>query len=193
MRALELLNFLDAIDDDIELTETGRIMADFPLDPQLAKALIASPKYNCSNEVLSIVAMLSVPNCFIRPNDQRKRADEAKAEFNHEDGDHLTLLNVYHAYKENNGDPKWCFNNYLNARALKSADSVREQLQRTMERHGLELKSTDFESSKYYTNIRKSLTAGFFMQVAHLEKNGHYLTIKDNQVCPLVSFRISNF
>ncbi len=42
-----------------------------------------------------------VPNSFLRPRDAQKAADEAKARFAHIDGDHLTLLNVYHAYKQN--------------------------------------------------------------------------------------------
>merc|ERR1712203_1006157 len=57
MRALELLNYLAALDDDGNLTELGAIMAEFPLDPQLAKMLIASCEYNCSNEILSVTAM----------------------------------------------------------------------------------------------------------------------------------------
>ena len=59
MRALELLNYLAAIDDDGELTELGSMMAEFPLDPQLAKMVIASCDNGCSNEALSITAMLS--------------------------------------------------------------------------------------------------------------------------------------
>ena len=59
MRALELLNYLAAIDDDGELTELGSMMAEFPLDPQLAKMVIASCDNNCSNEILSVTAMLS--------------------------------------------------------------------------------------------------------------------------------------
>lgn len=59
MRALEMLNYLAAIDDNGELTELGSLMAEFPLDPQLAKMVIASTELNCSNEVLSITAMLS--------------------------------------------------------------------------------------------------------------------------------------
>lgn len=59
MRALELLNYLSAINDEGELTELGSLMAEFPLDPQLAKMLIASAELNCSNEILSITAMLS--------------------------------------------------------------------------------------------------------------------------------------
>lgn len=63
MRALELLNYLGALDDDGELTQLGSMMAEFPLDPQLAKMLIASTDYNCSNEILSITALLSGMKC----------------------------------------------------------------------------------------------------------------------------------
>lgn len=99
MRALELLNYLEALDDEGELTKTGSLMAEFPLDPQLSRMLIASADFKCSCEMLSIAAMLSIPQVFVRPNDQRKQADEAKAQFSHPDGDHLTLLNVFHAFK----------------------------------------------------------------------------------------------
>lgn len=68
MRALELLNYLAALNDDGDLTELGSMMAEFPLDPQLAKMVIASCDYNCSNEVLSITAMLSVPQCLVCPH-----------------------------------------------------------------------------------------------------------------------------
>ena len=59
MRALELLNYLGALDDNGDLTPLGSMMAEFPLDPQLAKMVIASCDHNCSNEILSVTAMLS--------------------------------------------------------------------------------------------------------------------------------------
>lgn len=185
MRALELLNYLSALDDDGNLTELGSVMAEFPLDPQLAKMLIASCSLNCSNEILSITAMLSVPQCFVRPNETKKAADDAKMRFAHIDGDHLTLLNVYHAFKQSAEDPQWCFDNFINYRSLKSGDNVRQQLARIMERFSLKRTSTEFTSKDYYINIRKALVTGFFMQVAHLERVGSYLTIKDNQVVQL--------
>lgn len=185
MRALELLNYLAAIDDDGELTELGSMMAEFPLDPQMAKMVIASCDYTCSNEILSITAMLSVPQCFVRPNEVKKQADECKMRFAHIDGDHLTLLNVYHAFKQNHEDPQWCYDNFINYRSLKSADNVRQQLARIMDRFNLRRSSTDFTSRDYYINIRKALVAGYFMQVAHLERTGHYLTVKDNQIVQL--------
>jgi HrpA-like RNA helicase len=86
MRALELLNYLGAIDDEGELTRVGEQMAEFPLDPQLAKMLVVGPEFRCSNEVLSVAAMLSVPNVHMRPKEAAKAADEAKARFAHVDG-----------------------------------------------------------------------------------------------------------
>ncbi|KAB5527348.1 hypothetical protein DKX38_021195 [Salix brachista] len=115
----------------------------------------------------------------------QKAADEAKARFGHIDGDHLTLLNVYHAFKQNNEDPSWCYENFINHRALKAADNVRQQLVRIMARFNLRLCSTDFNNRDYYINIRKAILAGYFMQVAHLERSGHYLTVKDNQAVHL--------
>lgn len=141
----------------------------------------------------------------------RKEADAAKAQFVHPEGDHLTLLNVYHAYKSSLSslflpspifrpmltslsqsfhrcspdeyEKNWAYNNFLSQRALQQADNVRSQLKRSMEKHDLDLVSTPFEDKSYYVNIRKALTAGFFMQVAHREGGkGEYVTIKDNQV-----------
>jgi pre-mRNA-splicing factor ATP-dependent RNA helicase DHX15/PRP43 len=181
MRALELLNYLGALDDDGELTDDGSLMAEFPLDPQLSKMLVASPHFRCSNEILSISAMLSAPVVFVRPREAARAADEAKARFAHTDGDHLTLLNVYHAYKQNGEDADWCYQNFLNHRSLKSADNVRTQLARICNRCGISLVSTEFNSREYYPNIRRALVSGYFMQVAHMENKGHYLTVKDNQ------------
>lgn len=65
---------------------------------------------------------------------------------------------------------------------LKAADNVREQLTRIMARFNLKLCSTRLNNREYCVNIRKALLAGYFMQVAHREGAGHYLTVKDNQV-----------
>jgi pre-mRNA-splicing factor ATP-dependent RNA helicase DHX15/PRP43 len=185
MRALEELNYLACLDDDGNLTTLGRLASEFPLDPALAVMLISSPEFYCSNEMLSIISLLSVPQIFIRPHSQRKRADEMKNLFAHPDGDHLTLLNVYHAFKgpEAQADPKkWCHDHFLSLRALQSADNVRQQLLRIMEREELVLISTPFEDKKYYENIRRALVAGFFMQVAKKDQGkSMYTTVKDNQ------------
>ena len=185
MRALEELNYLACLDDDGNLTPLGRLASEFPLDPTLAVMLITSPEFYCSNEILSITSLLSVPQIFVRPVSARKRADEMKNLFAHPDGDHLTLLNVYHAFKgpDAQANPRqWCHDHFLSLRSLQSADNVRQQLQRIMEREEIELVSTPFEDKKYYENIRRALVAGFFMQVAKKESQGKslYRTVKDN-------------
>ncbi|KAA1470775.1 P-loop containing nucleoside triphosphate hydrolase protein [Dentipellis sp. KUC8613] len=187
MRALELLNYLAALDDEGNLTPLGSMMSEFPLDPQMAKMLIVSPEFRCSQEILTIVAMLSVPNVWIRPNNQRKEADAAKQLLTVPDGDHLTLLNVYNEYKSNEYDKNWAWNHYLSARSLAQADNVRSQLQRIMERFDIDLVSMEYkDQTKHYNNIRQALVCGFFMQVAHKEgEKGNYLTVKDNQIVAL--------
>jgi pre-mRNA-splicing factor ATP-dependent RNA helicase DHX15/PRP43 len=87
--------------------------------------------------------------------------------------------------KEESRASNWCYQNFLNYRSLKSADSVREQLSRIMVKLRVPLVSTDFADRAYYENIRKAIVEGFFMQVAHLERTGHYLTVKDMQVVGL--------
>jgi pre-mRNA-splicing factor ATP-dependent RNA helicase DHX15/PRP43 len=185
MRALEELNYLACLDDEGDLTHMGRLASEFPLDPSIAVMLISSPEFYCSNEILSLTALLSVPQLFNRPASARKRADEMKDLFAHPDGDHLTMLNVYHAFKgpEAQKDPRqWCHDHFLSFRALQQADDVRKQLKRIMEKEDVDLMSTPFEDKKYYENIRRALVSGFFMQVAKRDGSGkQYTTVKDEQ------------
>ena len=128
MRALEELNYLGALSDEGDLTKTGSLMSEFPLDPTLAKVLIASEGFKCVNEAATIIAMLNVPNVFLRPKECQAEADAAKARFSHEDGDHLTLLNLFNAYKLKNESQDWCYNHFVNYRGLRQANDIRDQL-----------------------------------------------------------------
>ena len=99
--ALEQLYALGALNHKAELTKMGRRMAEFPVDPMLSKMILASEKYKCTEEVLTITAMLSVNNSvFYRPKDKIIHADAARANFFNGSGDHLTLLNVYRQWEE---------------------------------------------------------------------------------------------
>ncbi|KAH0461554.1 hypothetical protein IEQ34_009129 [Dendrobium chrysotoxum] len=180
MRALEVLHYLGALDDDGNLTKLGEIMSEFPLDPQMSKMLVVSAEFNCSNEILSISAMLSAPNCFVRPKEAKTAADEAKAR-----SPSACHISYKVAVLTTDEDLSWCLENFLDERALKAADDVRQQLVRIMARLNLRLCSPDFNSPDYYVNIRKALLAGYFTQVAHLERTGHYLTMKETQVVHL--------
>ena len=72
--ALEQLYNLGALDEEGLLTRLGRKMAEFPLDPPVSKMLIASVDLGCSEEVLTIIGMLSAQNIFYRPREKQSQA-----------------------------------------------------------------------------------------------------------------------
>ncbi|KAG1872440.1 P-loop containing nucleoside triphosphate hydrolase protein [Suillus subalutaceus] len=182
MRALEILNYLAAVDDDGNLTALGSIMAEFPLDPQLSKMLIVSPEFKCSNEILTITAMLSVPNVWLRPSKKREEADAAKALLTVPGGDHLILLNVYNEYIQNQHDKDWTWIHYLSAPALLQAVNVREQLERTMGRFEVDLVSVQ-DQGEMSLAIKQALCCGFFMQAAHkVGGKRNYMTLNNQPV-----------
>jgi pre-mRNA-splicing factor ATP-dependent RNA helicase DHX15/PRP43 len=79
MRALEQLNYLGALDDEGDLTETGKIMCELPLDAMLSKMVItASQQFSCFDEALTLVSILSVPSIFMRPKNQLVESDASK-------------------------------------------------------------------------------------------------------------------
>jgi pre-mRNA-splicing factor ATP-dependent RNA helicase DHX38/PRP16 len=90
---------LGALDNVGDLTPVGRKMSEFPMEPSMAKMLIASVEYKCSAEMLTIVSMLSVPSVFYRPKERMEEADAAREKFNVPESDHLTLLNVFNQWK----------------------------------------------------------------------------------------------
>lgn len=185
MRALEVLNYLGALDDEGDMTELGRQMAELPLDPQLSKMLIVSPDYNCSEEIVSIVAAMSVPQIFMRPRESAKAADEAKAQFVDATSDHITLLNAYATYESVGVSERkqWCWDNFINDRSIQSAESVKKQLRGIMSRLDIPLVTCKGNNGRFDTNaIRMALTSAMYMQVAHLQRQGSYLTVKDNQI-----------
>jgi len=185
MRALEVLNYLGALDDEGDMTDLGRQMAELPLDPQLSKMLICSPDYNCSDEIVSIVASMSVPQIFLRPRENAKAADEAKAQFVDNTSDHITLLNAYATYEEIPQAERrdWCWNNFINDRSISSAESVKKQLKGIMRRLDIPLVTCRGANGSFDTNaIRMALTSAMYMQTAYLQRAGNYLTVKDNQI-----------
>ncbi|XP_041778833.1 pre-mRNA-splicing factor ATP-dependent RNA helicase DHX16 [Anopheles merus] len=176
--ALEQLYALGALNHHGELTKLGRRMAEFPVDPMMAKMLLASEKYKCSEEIVSIAAMLSVNGAiFYRPKDKIIHADTARKNFNHRHGDHLSLMQVYNQWVESDYSTQWCYENFIQYRSMKRARDVREQLVGLMQRVEIEMVSGESDT----TNVRKAITAGYFYHVARLSKSGNYKTVKHNQ------------
>ncbi|WJX66699.1 Pre-mRNA-splicing factor ATP-dependent RNA helicase DEAH1 [Trifolium repens] len=178
-KAMELLYNLGALNRQGKLTKVGRRMAEFPLDPMLSKMIVASEKYKCSDEIISIAAMLSVGNSiFYRPKDKQVHADNARMNFHTGDvGDHIAHLNVYNSWKETNYSSQWCYENYIQVRSMKRARDIRDQLAGLLERVEIEVTS----NSNDLDAIKKCILSGFFPHAAKLQKNGTYGRVNNIQ------------
>lgn len=175
--ALEQLYALGALNHLGELTKMGRRMAELPVDPMLSKMILASEQYKCSEEVLTIAAMLSVNNSiFYRPKDKVVHADNARMNFVVPGGDHIVLLNVYTQWMESGYSTQWCYENFIQFRSMKRARDVREQLEGLMDRIEVEVCSSQGD----IVPIRKAVTAGYFYHTARLSKGG-FKTVKHQQ------------
>ncbi|KAH9388138.1 putative pre-mRNA-splicing factor ATP-dependent RNA helicase dhx16 [Tyrophagus putrescentiae] len=189
--ALEQLYALGALNHLGELTRLGRRMAEFPLDPMMSRALLAAEKYACTEELLTICAMLSVnSSVFYRPKDKAVHADTARKRFFRPGGDHLSLFAVYKQWADAEYSRQWCVENYVQYRSMVRARDVRDQLEKLMERVEVEVvkskpkNSSGSESSDQdidHVAVRKAITAGYFYHTAKLNKGGNYRTIKGNQ------------
>jgi ATP-dependent RNA helicase DDX35 len=175
VRALETLHALGAIDNDAKLTNPlGVRMAELPLEPPLAKALLAGAEAGCSEEVATIVAMLSVQSVWA-PHGDRRVLDAAKAQFAVGQGDLLTYLNVWQGWEESGRNKKWSYTNFVSHRSMLRVSDVRNQLLSHLRRNGLPVRGPALVAgmgveakSQVLERLLKSLTSGLFVNAARL-------------------------
>ncbi|RAL44761.1 hypothetical protein DM860_003520 [Cuscuta australis] len=181
IRALEILYSLEVLDDDAKLTSpTGFQVAEIPLDPMISKMILASSVSGCSEEIITIAAVLSIQSIWISLRGVQKEMDEAKLRFAAAEGDHVTFLNVYKGFIQSKKSSKWCQKNFINYHAMKKVMEVREQLRRIVLHLGLSLKSCEGDMQV----LRKTITLGFFANACRLEPfshNGMYKTVRSSQ------------
>lgn len=175
--ALESLYGLGALDEEGLLTRLGRKMAEFPLEPQLSKLLLAAVDLRCSDEALTVVAMLSVEQIFHRPKERQAQADARRAEFFQPEGDHLTLLTVYQSWKRADSSASWCRDHFVQARNLRKAEDVRMQLLTIMNRYRLPVES----AGKDWDRVRRAICAGYFAHAARKDPQEGYKTLVEGQ------------
>ncbi|KAF3451388.1 hypothetical protein FNV43_RR07483 [Rhamnella rubrinervis] len=181
VRALEVLYSLGVLDDDAKLTSpAGFQVAEIALDPMISKMILSSSELGCSEEIITIAAVLSIQSVWVSGRGAQKELDEAKLRFAAAEGDHVTFLNVYKGFLQSGKSPQWCHKNYINYQAMKKVIEIREQLKRTAQRLGIVLKSCETDMLV----VRKAITAGFFANACRLEAfshNGKYRTIRGSQ------------
>ena len=181
---------LGALDDDGNLTSLGRRMVSFPLDPQLSKMLIFShlgvledaggsiqngPRVtSCSDEMLTVVSLLSVPEVFYRPADRAEESDAAREHFFVPESDHLTLLNVYQQWKRHNYSSTWCRDHFLHVKGLRKAREVRAQLMDIMKTQKMwPVRSC----GQRWDPVRKAVCSAYFYHSAKIKGINEYVNM----------------
>jgi pre-mRNA-splicing factor ATP-dependent RNA helicase DHX38/PRP16 len=181
LNAMYQLWVLGGLDNLSDLTPIGEKMAQFPLDPSLAKMLIMSEDLGCSEEVLTVVSMLSVPSVFYRPKENAAESDAAREKFLVTESDHLTLLHVYTQWKANRFSETWCVDQFLHSKSLKKAKEVRQQLEDIMKMLKMRIRSCGND----WDIIRKCICSAYFHQSAKQKGVAEYVNMRTGMPCHL--------
>lgn len=187
VKALELLFSLGALDEYAKLTRPlGLRMAELAVEPMMAKTLLSAPTFGCLSELLTIAAMTSLgSSVWVQQDDEKKQFENTRRKFAVEEGDHLTLLNVYQSFvTKGRKEGRFCYDNYLNFKALSRAVSIRAQLKRYLERFGIiteeslaSSKTINIDPREKAEQIRRCLTTGYFAHAARMQTDGTFRTI----------------
>lgn len=188
VKALELLFSLGALDEYAKLTRPlGVRMAEIAVEPMMAKTLLSAPTFGCLSEMLTIAAMTSLGgNVWVQADGEKKKMESSRRKFAADEGDHLTLLNVYQAFvTKGKKESRFCHDNSLNFKAMGRAVSIRAQLKRFLERFGVSvdesLANPSAEANKG-EQVRRCLTTGYFAHAARMQPDGTFRNISGDTV-----------
>lgn len=174
LEALRQLYCFEAIDADGKVTALGRQLVEFPVQPSLARVLVRARQLACQAAVVPIVAMLTVENVFVKPGSKKEseRAIEVHAQLAREGGgssDFSTLLAIYQLATEGGSVREWCNDNCVHWRAIKTAQSVCEQLGAILDKQDVRVGEEDekiVSSDSMSQRARQTLCYGLFGNVA---------------------------
>ncbi len=166
----ELLTELGAVDENRQLTEVGQELARLPLDPRVARMLVAARAERCLSQVRIIAAALSVQDPRERPLERAAAADERHARYADEQSDFLSFLKLWKLQGEP-GLRRLCRENFLSYPRMREWRDVHEQLQEALE--GPE-SSVRPERTEGYRAIHRALLAGLLGNVGMRDEDGAY-------------------
>jgi ATP-dependent helicase HrpA len=175
----QLLAELGAVDEDRQLTAIGWRLAKFPVDPKIARMILAAKQENCLHELLIIAAALSLQDPRDRPFEQQAAADQAHRRFQDERSDFLSYLKLWDFFDELLKHKKstrkliaQCRENFLSYRRLREWREIHGQLHVLMTELGLKPNAIPAG----YDEIHRALLAGLLGNIGfRTEKEGEYL------------------
>lgn len=176
----QLLSELGAINDTRQLTPLGKELAKFPLDPKIARLLLAGRQYQCLQEILVIASALSLQDPRDRPSERREAADAAHKVFNDESSDFLAYVKLWawfqDAVKHKKSNRLWaneCREKFLSPMRLREWHELYQQLHAQVVEMGMRLN----EQPASYEAIHKALLTGLLGNIGckGVEREPYYI------------------
>ncbi|MEU1849138.1 ATP-dependent RNA helicase HrpA [Streptomyces sp. NPDC019990] len=169
VQLLQELGALDPAQKDVRkrLTETGRKLAQLPVDPRLARMVLEADRNGCVREVMVIAAALSIQDPRERPADKQTQADQQHARFKDETSDFLAYLNLWRYVREQQRERgsssfrRMCKQEYLNFLRIREWQDIYSQLRTVAKQLGIHLNEDDAPADR----VHVSLLAGLLSHV----------------------------
>ena len=176
------------------LTAKGRLMAQLPLDPRLSCMLLEARHRGCLDDMAIIAAALSIQDPRERPAIRQAEADQAQARFVSTSSDFITLLNIWHTYREKVrlrkswGQVKnFCYDHFLSFRRMREWQDIYRQIIRVLADHDIKPKQPSqppeegagIENS-WYGAVHQAILCGFLSNIA-LKKEGRIFQASHNR------------
>ncbi|XP_018497404.1 probable ATP-dependent RNA helicase DHX35 [Galendromus occidentalis] len=174
LNAVEILYAHGALDREGKMTDIGKQMIQFNCEVLQAKLILNSVDFECSSEMLSIVAMMQIENIFVVPQYKGREMKKARYQFFVEEGDLLSLLNIYTSFIAKQKSKQWCYDNFLNYKSLCKVLEIRERLKSTLLKLG---NSPTLASCSDPDVLCKCIASAYFTNAAYWHFSGEYRSV----------------
>jgi len=178
-----LLQELKAVDDARRITSLGKQLAALPLDPRLARMLLAADHHRCLREMLVVAAFLSVQDPRERPQEAQQKADQHHASYADARSDFLTVLAVWKKFHDSAAElsgnqlRKWCREQFLSFLRMREWQEVHSQLREAIDELGLRPNQMDAN----YADLHQAIVSGFLGGIGTLDEHREYLGARNTR------------
>ncbi|MGK9459754.1 ATP-dependent RNA helicase HrpA [Streptomyces sp. G6] len=183
VQLLQELGALDPAQKDVRkrLTDTGRKLAQLPVDPRLARMVLEADKNGCVREVMVIAAALSIQDPRERPAEKQAQADQQHARFKDETSDFLAFLNLWRYVREQQKERgsssfrRMCKQEYLNFLRIREWQDIYTQLRTVAKQMGIHLDEQDAPEDRIHVSLLAGLLSHIGMKDVKEGAKNEYL------------------
>lgn len=180
LRLLEELAAVSQQKNKISLTQSGRLLSKFPIDPRLAKMLLTAIDLNCTEAVMIIVSGLSIQDPRERPHEKQQAASEKHSRFKDESSDFISFLKLWTYVKQqqkelsSNQFRKMCQKEFLSYMRIREWQDIVTQLRQTFRENNIAISTIDIENEGQVQNLHQALLSGLLSHIGQLDENREY-------------------